>query len=173
MRGLMNSWAPISGFVCPSAARRAICASCGVRTSRVSSVSRRTVSPVAEQLAPGALGEGLGAEVGEALVRGAQLLAGVDALTGPPQPFAVEQVGAGELDADPGAAEPLDRLAVAARRRRRLADQRVRAGEHAERPVRAGGAGALLEPVAAPRAASSGCPARVAASTSSTSDQPT
>src|SRR5690606_1613943 len=31
--GLMKSWLPISGFVCPSAARRATCASCAVRTS--------------------------------------------------------------------------------------------------------------------------------------------
>ena len=36
VRGLMNSLAPISGFVCLSLAIRAICASWGVRTSRVS-----------------------------------------------------------------------------------------------------------------------------------------
>jgi hypothetical protein len=38
VRGLRNSWAPISGFVCPSAARCAICASCGVSSSSVSTV---------------------------------------------------------------------------------------------------------------------------------------
>ena len=47
MRGLMNSLAPISGFVCLSLAIRAICASWGVRTSRVSTVRLGAVSPVA------------------------------------------------------------------------------------------------------------------------------
>ena len=47
VRGLMNSLAPISGFVCLSLAMRAICASWGVRTSRVSSVRLGAVSPVA------------------------------------------------------------------------------------------------------------------------------
>ena len=47
VRGLRKNWAPISGFVCPSAARRAICASCGVSSSSVSTVRLRTVSPVA------------------------------------------------------------------------------------------------------------------------------
>src|SRR3954453_22189435 len=47
VRGLMKSLAPISGFVCLSLAMRAICASWGVRRSRVSTVILRTVSPVA------------------------------------------------------------------------------------------------------------------------------
>ena len=33
MRGLMNSWAAISGLDWPSLASRAICASCGVSSS--------------------------------------------------------------------------------------------------------------------------------------------
>ena len=47
VRGLRNSRAPISGFVCPPAARRATWASCGVSSSSVSTVRLRTVSPVA------------------------------------------------------------------------------------------------------------------------------
>ena len=47
MRGLRKSFAPISGFVSPSDASRAICDSCAVRSSRVSSVRLRAVSPVA------------------------------------------------------------------------------------------------------------------------------
>ena len=46
VRGLMNSWAPISGFVRPSPAAHAICASWAVISSRVSTVRLRTVSPV-------------------------------------------------------------------------------------------------------------------------------
>ena len=45
-------------------------------------------------------------------MRGAQLLACVDPALLAAQPLPVEQTGAGELDADPGALEPLDRLAV-------------------------------------------------------------
>ena len=47
VRALMNSWAPISGFDRPSLARRAIWASCAVRSSRVSTLRLRTVAPVA------------------------------------------------------------------------------------------------------------------------------
>ena len=41
-----------------------------------------------------------------------QLLAGVDAAALAAQPLAVEQMGARELHADAGPAEPVDRLAV-------------------------------------------------------------
>src|SRR5205085_10046536 len=47
VRGLMNSCAPISGLERPSWASRAIWASWGVSTPRVSSVRLRAVSPVA------------------------------------------------------------------------------------------------------------------------------
>ena len=66
MRGLMNSLAPISGFVCLSLASRAICASWGVRTSRVSTVRLRRGLAGGQQLAAGALGERLGADPVEA-----------------------------------------------------------------------------------------------------------
>ena len=52
----------------------------------------------------------------EQLVGDAQLLARVDAPALAAQPLAVEQVRAGELRPQPGAAEPLDRLAVEAAR---------------------------------------------------------
>ena len=112
VRGLMNSWAPISGFVCPSRGEAG-----DLRLLRREDVARLVGAPAhrlagGQQLAAGALGERLGPEAAEHLVGGAQLLARVDAPVLAPQPFAVEQVGAGELDADPGALEPLDRLAV-------------------------------------------------------------
>ena len=50
--------------------------------------------------------------VGEHVVRAAQLRARVQAAALAAQPFAVEQVGAGELSAYAGALEPLDRLTV-------------------------------------------------------------
>ena len=64
VRGLMNSWAPISGFVSPSPASRAICASCAVSSSR--SLDRALADRLAggQQLATGALGERLGPEAG-------------------------------------------------------------------------------------------------------------
>ena len=43
---------------------------------------------------------------------GAQLLVRIEAAVLAAQPLAVKQVGAGQLDADPGPAEPLDRLGV-------------------------------------------------------------
>ena len=78
MRGLMNSRAPISGLVTPSAASRAICASWGVSSSRVSLVRLRARLTGRQQLARGALGERFRAHPREHLVRGAQLLARVE-----------------------------------------------------------------------------------------------
>ena len=68
-------------------------------------------------------------------MRGAQLLACVDAPVLTTQPLAVEQTGAGELAAEARAAEPLDRLAVEPLRGIALAQQRPRARLDAERPV--------------------------------------
>jgi hypothetical protein len=45
--GLMNSSAPIFGFVMPPAARAAICDSCGVRALAVPVFRALTCSPVA------------------------------------------------------------------------------------------------------------------------------
>src|SRR5439155_8738159 len=68
--------------------------------------------PGSQELAAGALGERLGPEATEQLVCGAQLITRVHAATLAPEPFAVEQTRACELDADPGALEPLDRFTV-------------------------------------------------------------
>jgi hypothetical protein len=57
-------------------------------------------------------------------VRGAQLLARVTAAALAAQPLAVEQVRAGQLRADPGAAEPLDRLEIPALGAGVVAEQR-------------------------------------------------
>src|SRR5438270_3342811 len=93
----MNSCAAISWFVAPSAARREICASCGVRSSRVSTVRLRACSPVASS-STRALGERFHAELREQRVAAAKLLARVNSAALPPQPFAVQEVGARELD---------------------------------------------------------------------------
>jgi hypothetical protein len=80
-----------------------------------------------EQLDPRPLGEGLHPEVGEPLVREAQLYAGVRASALTPQPFAVQEVGTREIYCDTGPTEPVDRLEVQVLRRRPLGEERFRA----------------------------------------------
>ncbi len=96
VRALRNSCGPDLGVGATLAARRAICASCGVSSAWV---SRSACDRLAggQQLARGAVGEGLGAHRGEQLVRGAELLPRVDPPALAAQPLAVEQVGAGEV----------------------------------------------------------------------------
>src|SRR5918996_4309391 len=89
-----------------------------------------------EQLAACALGEGFRADRRELLVGDAELLAPVDASALAAQPFAVEQMGAGEVDADPSAVEPFDRFAIETFRGISLAHQGARTCFDAERPVR-------------------------------------
>ena len=112
MRGLRNSRAPISGFDSPSRASRAICRSCGGQI--VARLDRPLAHRLAgrQQLTAGALGERLHADRRELVVRGAQLRTRVDPAILAAQPLAVEQVRAGELGPQPGAAQPLDRLAI-------------------------------------------------------------
>ena len=128
VRGLRNSWAPISGFVWPPAARHATCASCGVSSSSVSTVRLRTVSPVAcssrrarsatrQRPCPRASRERF------------ELLASVDAAVLAAQPLAVEEVRAGQrlrsADVDPR--QPFDRLPVEPLGRGSLGEHRPRA----------------------------------------------
>ncbi len=101
--------------------------------------------PGGQQLPAGAIGERVGAHRRQRLVGGPQLRPGVGASTFPPQPFAVEQLRAGELDADPGATEPLDRLTVQRLRSGVVAQQCTPARLDPERPVRAAGARHLRE----------------------------
>ena len=56
---------------------------------------------------------------------GAQLLARVGAAALAAQPFAVQQVGAGQLGTEPGAAQPVDRLPVVSLGGFSLAQQRA------------------------------------------------
>src|SRR6266853_1285463 len=65
-----------------------------------------------KQLAAGALGECVGAEADEQLIRGAELHARVHPSVLTPQPFAVDQVRAGELRPERRAAQPSDRLEI-------------------------------------------------------------
>jgi hypothetical protein len=64
------------------------------------------------ELSPRAFGEGLDAHGRERVERGPQLVAGIDPPLLPAQPFAVDQVGAGQVGRHPGSAQQFDRLAV-------------------------------------------------------------
>jgi hypothetical protein len=77
------------------------------------------------QLARGAVGECLHSERREQLVSAAQLLARIEPTVPPPQPFAVQEVGAGERHAHATSAEPADRLAVKALGCRTVGQQRA------------------------------------------------
>ena len=68
-------------------------------------------------------------------MRGAELGARVHAAILATQPLAVEQVRAGELGPQPGAAQPLDRLAVQAIGDFAVARQRSRTRQDPEPPV--------------------------------------
>src|SRR5215468_3289275 len=89
------------------------------------------------ELGPGPGGESFHADRVEQRKRGAQLVAGVAAAPLAAQPLAVEQVGARQLRADPGAAKPADRLAIAGLGVVTFGNQCLRAGLDAERPVSA------------------------------------
>ena len=80
-------------------------------------------------------------------MRGAQLLAGVDAPVLAAQPLAVEQMGAPEFHAQASAAKPVDRLPVEGLGALALAAQCPRAGLDAERPVAAASPGGRREPI--------------------------
>src|SRR3954466_13414235 len=66
------------------------------------------------QLAGSALGEPLHAHPGEQRVRCAQLLPSVQPTTPTAQPLAVDEVGARQPAAEPGPAQPVDRLPIGA-----------------------------------------------------------
>ena len=86
------------------------------------------------QLVPGALGERVGAQRDERLVRRAELLAGVDAAIGAPEPFAVEELAAGDLRPESRAPQAVDRLAVQGLGVVALRQQGARAGVEAACP---------------------------------------
>jgi hypothetical protein len=77
------------------------------------------------ELPTGPFGERCGAEPAEHVVGSPQLLARFHAPLLTAQPFAVHQVGAGEMDRDAAAPEAVDRLPVQAVRSRAVAEQRA------------------------------------------------
>ena len=83
---------------------------------------------------------------GEHVVRGAQLLASVAAAAVAAQPFAVEQMRAGQFDAQSRLAQSFDRVAVARFRNGALARERLHARIDAQRPIGRRGASALRNP---------------------------
>ena len=93
------------------AGRSALLARSGSRASRGAFAGAPAGRP---QLGPGPFGERSGAGRVEDLVRGAELVAGVTPAPLAAQPLAVEQVGAGQLHAQAGTAEAVDRLPVEA-----------------------------------------------------------
>jgi hypothetical protein len=117
-----------------------------------------------EQLASGALGERLGAHRGEHLVGGVQVGSCIDAAAHAPQPFAVEQVAAGELHPHTCPAEALDGVAVEPIGRLVVADHRTAARLQAQAPVATCAPSSSRSSAAA---APSVSPQRTAASTSS------
>ena len=146
VRALRNSWAPISVLVWPSRASRAMDASCAVSSVRVCAARLCARLAGGQQFAPGALGERRGTHRGQYLVRGPELRAGVCAAALAAQPFAVEQMGAGEFRAEPGTAQPVDCLAVKAVGGFTVAQQRARACLEAKAVVRAAGLGGFRQP---------------------------
>ena len=172
MRGLMNSRAPISGLERPVARQPRDLGLLGGELAAGLDGALAGRLAGGQQLARGALGERLGAHRGEQLVRGAQLLARVEAAALAAQPFAVEQVRASELQRDAGAAEPLDRLAVErARRPRRRSAARASAPRCPSAQSVPLGVRALAQPLERVGGQRRASPLRTAASTSSTSAQ--
>ncbi len=143
----MNSRAPISAFDNPSRASRATCPSWVVSSSRVSTVRFPTRSPVASNSRSARAGERFGAHAREHLERGAQLVASVPPTALAPKPLAVDEMGARKVYAHAGASEPVDRLAIQALGGLAVAEQRARTCLDAQRPVGAGGARRLRDPL--------------------------
>ena len=147
VRELRNSWAPISGFVCPSGGQARNLHL--LRRQLVERLDRALSHRLAgrQQLAPSALGERVGADVREHRVSDSQLRAGVDATVLTPQPLAVEEMGAGELYPQACALKLFDRFLIKSLRRIAGAHQRSRPGLDPACPRRGARLGLLAERV--------------------------
>src|SRR3954471_8273077 len=99
-----------------------------------------------EKLATGTLREALGADLAEHLVGRSELLPSVHSPVLAPQPFAVQEPGAAEVDDATSARQPVDGLPVERLGGSSVAEQRARAGLDAERPI---GAARLRAPAQA------------------------
>ena len=147
VRELMNSRAPISGLDRPSRASRATWASWAVSASPVSRLRLRTVSPVASS-SRRARSANASMPIASSIswaVRNCSRASAAPVLAA--QPLAVEQVRAGQLGADAGPAQPLDRLAVAPLGRLALAEQGADPGLDPQHPLGRGHAGAFGQPL--------------------------
>jgi hypothetical protein len=80
----------------------------------------------------------------------AELLARVHSAALAPQPLAIQQMAAGELNADTAAAKARDRLAVQTLGGMTLAQQRTDTGFHPQRPLGGRHTGAFGDPVERP-----------------------
>src|SRR5215467_11896362 len=116
----MNSCAAICELVAPSAASRAICASCAVRMSGVSAAHLGACPPHARS---------------STRARSANAPAPLEA-----QPLAIQQMSAPELHGQASAAKAADGLPVKGLSILTFAHKRSRAGFDAQRPVAPAGA---------------------------------
>ena len=125
VRGLMKSWPADLGV------RMTLRSEAGdlrlLRGEHVARLDRALAYRLAggRQLATSALGERLGPDVAEHLVGDTKLLARVEPAVLATQPLAVHEVGAGEMNNDAAARQPLDRLAVEGFGGRAVAQQRA------------------------------------------------
>jgi hypothetical protein len=146
VRGLRKSCAPISGV------RQAVAREPGDLFLLRGELIARVVAALShvlaggDQLAARTLGERLHPDADEHVVSRTQLVAGVEAASLAAQPLPVQQVRAGKLRAQPGAAQPLDRLAVEGVGRRTDAEQRAAACLEAESHVGTGWPGRFRQP---------------------------
>src|SRR4051812_39624356 len=97
------------------------------------------------ELSAGTLRERAHADRRQHAMRRPEVLAGIDAPAFAAQPFAVEQMGAGQLRRDAAAAEPIDRLLVEPLLSGSWRHQRACARLDAERTLGRRRAGALAE----------------------------
>ena len=135
----------MSGLERPSLASWAICASCGVRTSLVSSAAPARSFPGGQQLTPRAIGERLGSDAVERAVGGAQVFTRIHAAVEAAKPFAVDELGSALIRSKATVSQSLDSLLVERFGRGAVRQQRARACLEAEGPIRAACSRSLAE----------------------------
>ena len=131
----MNSLAPISGLVWPSAASRATCASCAVSTSGVSTVRLRTVSPVACNSRRARSANPTAPNRPNMSWAARSCFAGIHAPLPATQPLPIDQMGPSQLHPYTRSIEPLDRLAIERLGGVAAVTRARERAQHAERPV--------------------------------------
>lgn len=119
-------------MVAPREASVAVWDSWGVRSWRVSELRLRAVSPVATSLSQVRSAKPR-AYLFELRVRGTQLLPGLGAALAPPEPSAVQEPGAGQLEGARAVGQAVDGRGVERVGFGVGSEQGARAGEQAER----------------------------------------